>query len=135
MSKLGAAGLIFDDHGRILLVHRRDMDLWNLPSGGVEDGETPWEAVIRETKEESGFDVEVVSLTGVYFKTPTLGTNFSFLCRIIGGQPTLNAEADRIEFFDTEHLPANTSTRQVERIQDYLRDKNHVYLKKQDQLT
>jgi 8-oxo-dGTP pyrophosphatase MutT (NUDIX family) len=33
---IGAFALIFDEHNRVLLCHRRDMDLWNLPGGGVE---------------------------------------------------------------------------------------------------
>jgi 8-oxo-dGTP pyrophosphatase MutT (NUDIX family) len=36
------------------LCHRRDLDLWNLPGGGVQSGELPTEAVIRETQEETG---------------------------------------------------------------------------------
>ncbi len=54
---LGAFAIIFDNHQRVLLSHRRDMDAWNLPGGGVESGETPVEAVIREVTEETGLEV------------------------------------------------------------------------------
>jgi 8-oxo-dGTP pyrophosphatase MutT (NUDIX family) len=48
---IGAFAILFDDQGRVLLCHRRDRDMWNLPGGGVESGELPTEAVVRETKE------------------------------------------------------------------------------------
>ena len=39
---IGVFGIIIDDKDRVLLCHRRDFDLWNLPGGGVETGESPW---------------------------------------------------------------------------------------------
>ena len=66
---IAAFGLIFDQQNRILLCHRRDYNLWNLPGGTMEAGEAPWETVVRELKEETGLDVEIVRLTGVYNKT------------------------------------------------------------------
>ncbi len=66
--KAGAFAVIFDDHDRVLLCHRRDIDAWNLPGGGVEQGETPWDATVREVREEVGVDAEVVRLTGLYWK-------------------------------------------------------------------
>lgn len=50
----GAFAIIRDDRGGVLVSHRRDADLWNLPGGTVEPGETPWEAVVREVREETG---------------------------------------------------------------------------------
>ena len=57
--------MILDTGGRVLLCHRRDMDVWNLPGGAVDGGELPTEAAVRETKEETGLDVAVQSLVGV----------------------------------------------------------------------
>ena len=53
---------------RVLLCHRRDHDLWNLPGGALEHGEAPRDGVIREVKEETGLEVEVSGLAGVYSK-------------------------------------------------------------------
>jgi ADP-ribose pyrophosphatase YjhB (NUDIX family) len=53
-TKVGADAAIFDDHERILLVHRSDDDLWGLVSGWVDAGETPSETVVREVMEEVG---------------------------------------------------------------------------------
>jgi 8-oxo-dGTP diphosphatase len=58
---IGAFAVIFDAQGRVLLCHRRDMDVWNLPGGGVESGELPTETVVRETREETGLEVAVES--------------------------------------------------------------------------
>jgi hypothetical protein len=65
---LGAFAVIRDDQGRVLLCHRRDMDAWNLPGGGVCNGELPTEAVVRETREETGLEIVVEQLTGIYGK-------------------------------------------------------------------
>ena len=55
-----------DKDGRVLLVHRRDNDLWALPGGAQEIGERVAETAVRETREESGVDVEVIGLIGIY---------------------------------------------------------------------
>ena len=52
MFTIGAFAIIVNTQQHVLLCHRRDMDQWNLPGGGVMHGETPWQAVIREVQEE-----------------------------------------------------------------------------------
>ena len=128
---IGIFGLIFDEQARILLCHRRDYDLWNLPGGGLEDGETPWNGLIREVKEETGLEVEIENLAGVYSKTDKNEIVFNFRCRVIGGELTLNDEADRLEYFSFNEIPSNTSPKQVERIKDVFQQKTGVILKEQ----
>lgn len=55
-----------NDHDQVLLIQRTDNGLWSLPSGGQEIGETVAQTAVRETREETGIDVEVVGLVGVY---------------------------------------------------------------------
>lgn len=129
---IGVFGIIFDDQNRVLLCHRKDYDLWNLPGGALEAGEAPWEGVKREVKEETGLDVEVSKLTGVYGKQDKNEIVFAFLCKVIDGEITLNDEADQIHYFDTDKLPANTVPKQVERIQDALANAGEVVLKIQN---
>lgn len=62
MFKIGVFGIIIDEQNRVLLCHRRDYDLWNLPGGGLEKNEAPWEGVVREVKEETGLRVKVESV-------------------------------------------------------------------------
>lgn len=61
-----ASAIVTDEHGRILLVKRRDNTLWALPGGGHDIGETIADTAVREVKEETGLDVEVTGLVGVY---------------------------------------------------------------------
>lgn len=117
---IGIFGIIFDEHKRVLLCHRRDYDLWNLPGGGLEAGESPWDGLKREVREETGLEIEIIKLAGVYSKPDKNEIVLSFLCKVISGSLTLNDEADKIEYFDVETLPKNTSQKQVERIKDVL---------------
>ena len=131
MFTIGVFAIIFDEQNRILLCHRRDYDLWNLPGGELEKGEAPWEGVIREVKEETGYDVEVVRMSGVYSKPREDDIVLQFVCRKIGGEKTLNDEADQIEYFTFNDIPHNTIPKMVERIKDVLDDPNRLYLKVQ----
>lgn len=135
MFTIGAFAIIFDSEGRVLLSHRRDMDLWNLPGGRVESGELPTEAVIRETKEETGLDVLVEKLVGVYGKRKVDELVFAFRCSVVGGALDTTAEADRHAFFPIEALPKNTIPKHVERILDALEDEKAPLFKRQNQMS
>lgn len=126
---IGAFGMVFDDQNRVLLCHRRDYDLWNLPGGTVEHGEPPWGAVVREINEETGLDAAISRLAGVYSKLEQNEVVFSFVCTITGGEITPNDEADRIEWFPIDFLPPNTSPKQAERIWDAVRESNTMHMK------
>ena len=58
--------IVADGQGRIALVKRKDNELWALPGGGMELGESIEQGAVREVKEETGLDVEVDGLVGVY---------------------------------------------------------------------
>ncbi|MCX6807584.1 MAG: NUDIX domain-containing protein [Patescibacteria group bacterium] len=131
MFTIGAFAIILDNQKKVLFCHRRDYDLWNLPGGRVESGESPWEAVIREVKEETGLDVEVKRLVGIYTKPKEDDVVFSFLCDVIGGKITLNDEADHIEYFAFDDIPKNSVPKQVERIRDALSNKRKLIMKAQ----
>ena len=113
---LGAFAIVRNVAGSVLLCHRRDMDLWDLPGGKVEAGEAPWEAAIRETREEVGMSVEVQRLTDVTWKPKDDELVFTFECKLVGGTPELSDEADAIAYFDPDDLPANLSPAKRERI-------------------
>jgi 8-oxo-dGTP pyrophosphatase MutT (NUDIX family) len=55
-----------DDRGRLLLIHKIDNDLWALPGGGHDPGESIVQTAVREVKEETGVDVEILGLVGTY---------------------------------------------------------------------
>jgi 8-oxo-dGTP diphosphatase len=117
---IGACAIILDERNRVLLSHRRDLDLWNLPGGGVESGELPTEAVVRETREETGLEVAVKRLVGVYGKKDKDEIVLAFTCHIVGGQLSVTDEADESRYFQADAIPPNTSPKQIERIHDAL---------------
>lgn len=125
----GAFAIILDERGRILLCHRTDKDLWNLPGGQIEAGESPWQGVLREIKEEACVDAKVEKLVGVYYKTKDEEISFLFLCNIVGGELALTNEADKIEYFDLNNIPENMVGKQLDRIRDYFSDTNKVWMK------
>ncbi|MFE5506692.1 NUDIX hydrolase [Amycolatopsis japonica] len=55
-----------DGAGRLLLIHKIDNDLWALPGGGHDAGERITDTAVREVKEETGVDVEILRLIGTY---------------------------------------------------------------------
>ena len=63
-----ACGVIFNDKRQILLIMRNDMPLWESVGGGVDEGETHEQAVIRETKEEIGVDATIKRLIGTFYR-------------------------------------------------------------------
>jgi 8-oxo-dGTP pyrophosphatase MutT (NUDIX family) len=55
-----------DNEGRLLLIHKVDNDLWALPGGGHDPGESIIDTAVREVREETGIDVEIMGLVGTY---------------------------------------------------------------------
>jgi ADP-ribose pyrophosphatase YjhB (NUDIX family) len=58
--------IVPNERGELLLVHKTDNDLWALPGGGMDVGESMADTVVREVKEETGIDVEVTGVVGIY---------------------------------------------------------------------
>ena len=128
---IGIFGIIFNKQKKVLLCHRRDYDLWNLPGGGLEKNESIQEGLIREVKEETGLVVEVSRLAGVYSKPYKNEIVFSFICEPTNGKITLNEEANKIEYFEINKLPTNISSKQKERIKDAFKNPETTILKTQ----
>lgn len=101
-----AVAIVLDANHRLLLVKRRDIPIWVLPGGGVEPDETAEEAVIREVREETGYEVRVVRQSAEYQPINRLATVTSvFICHVLSGFPTLSAETAAIEFYPLAELP------------------------------
>lgn len=112
----GAAALIRDERGRVLLVQRRDFGVWGLPGGTQEIGESIDQTVVRQVYEEVGFIVEPMRLLGVC-TSPRFDVTFPngdeiqpyvvlFECRVLGG--ALKTDGDQVravDWFDFDHLP------------------------------
>lgn len=133
MFNIGAFAVIFDKCDRVLLCHRTDMDFWNLPGGGANRGELPTETVIRETKEETGLEVVVEQLTGVYGKANKDEIVFTFLCRAVGGELRVTNEARACQYFKLQAIPHNTIALHVERIYDAIARGSKPILRRQSE--
>jgi len=128
---IGAYAVIFDKKDRVLLSHRRDLDIWNLPGGHVEDGELPTEAVIRETKEETGLKIKIKSMVGIYKKSDINRFDFVFLGKRKGGKLKKTKAADEHRFFKYKKIPKNILPKHMERIQDANREYEKIVFSKQ----
>lgn len=115
---LGAFVTLFDDDGQVLLVRRRDYPVWNLPGGKVEPHETPWETAVREAREETGLEIEVRRLTGVYHKPSRGEVVLNFEGQVIAGRPVPTEEGAESRYFPVDALPEPTLPKHVERIRD-----------------
>lgn len=83
------ASALVIDNGKVLLVNHKKFGVWLYPGGHVEKNETPDQAVIREVKEETGLDVEIMgekdnSLTDAKADTTALYNPYVILCELIG---------------------------------------------------
>ncbi|MEV8639308.1 NUDIX domain-containing protein [Streptosporangium sp. NPDC051023] len=64
--KASASVFVRDDAGALLLLRRTDNDLWTIPTGGIKTGETVAECGIRECREETGLEIEITGLVGIF---------------------------------------------------------------------
>lgn len=106
---------------KILLTQRDDFETWILPSGGVEDGESIAQAAIRETKEETGLDVELTRLVGVYSRLSNMSPGYMvlFAARPIGGEiKCQEGETIAVKWFDFDDIPSPLSEGHKRRIED-----------------
>jgi ADP-ribose pyrophosphatase YjhB (NUDIX family) len=131
--------VVTDQHDRIVLIKRRDNDLWALPGGGMELGESIVDAAVREVKEETGLDIEVAGLIGVYtnprhvmaYTDGEVRQQFSlcFTTRLIGGDLLVDSESTDIAWTAAQDIPAlNMHPSMRLRIQHYLEQRTTPYL-------
>jgi 8-oxo-dGTP diphosphatase len=97
---VSVSGVILDDHGRILLIRRRDNQHWEPPGGVLELDETIPDGLRREIREETGLDIEPDALTGVYKNMSRGIIALVFRCKITGGYLTANDEVTAFHWAD-----------------------------------
>ena len=111
--------IVEDEAGRILMIHKSDNDLWALPGGGHDVGESIRDTVVREVREETGYDVEVVDIVGTYtnpnhvmaYDDGEVRQQFSiaFSAKRIGGDLRTSDESKEVAWVDPAalELPAD----------------------------
>ena len=100
-------GILFSkDRSQILLIKRRDVPVWVLPGGGINTGESPEVAVLREMEEETGLKVKISRKIAEYTPLCRLArfTHF-YECETIEGRPQTGDETRAIQFFSLNELP------------------------------
>jgi 8-oxo-dGTP diphosphatase len=136
----GAAALIFNDAGEVLLQRRSDSGQWGLPGGAIDPGEEPADAIIREAFEETGLIVKPERIVGVYGGPDYLHTypngdrvaiiSIAFYCTIVGGHLHIaDDESLELRFFSPDALPPRQWLR--ERVNDALRGEERAIFKLQ----
>jgi 8-oxo-dGTP diphosphatase len=115
---VAAYAVVENERGEVLLTRRRESDDWVLPGGSVKDEEAPWEAVVREVAEETGLEIALGRLTGVYAKRSEGDIVFVFTGSAAAAEPDTSDERDRVVFLKPNELPDQTSDRDRERIAD-----------------
>jgi len=98
---LSAAAIVVNDKNELLLIKgpRRG---WEMPGGQVEEGESLSQAAIRETKEESGIDIEIIKFCGIFQNIGNSICNTLFLAKPVGGEVTKTDESLEVGFFPIE---------------------------------
>jgi ADP-ribose pyrophosphatase YjhB (NUDIX family) len=133
--KVDVRGVVFRD-GKILLVRERSDGLWTLPGGWADVGESPAENVVREVREETGFETRVTKLLAVFDRAlhpheppfPFHVYKIFLRCEITGGVAGESSETSEVAFFGEAELPELSLTRitpwQIRRMFEHSREES-----------
>lgn len=116
---IGAAAVIFDAQGRVLLVkHTYGKLNWDLPGGAAEAAESAAETALREVREETGLHAVVERMVGqVYYDRRYDMHHFVFVCRTAGAPVVNSPEISEWGYWPVDQLPRPISDFTVRRIQ------------------
>lgn len=129
---VSVSGVITDDHGRALLIQRRDNHHWEPPGGVLELGETIEDGLRREIREETGLDIEPDTLTGVYKNMNRGIIALVFRCKITGGHLAPNDEATAFQWADQDTIRQHASEAYAVRVLDALRSGTGTAIRQHD---
>ncbi|MGH3584699.1 MAG: NUDIX hydrolase [Pseudonocardia sp.] len=124
-TKQGIATAIIVNDGRVLMIRRREREgklLWAFPGGGIEAGESPEQAAVRETSEEVGLEVKAVKALGDRVH-PQTGRHMSYVaCEVISGDAFVGDEEEIAEIAWVTHdeIPGKVPWGLFGPVQEYL---------------
>ena len=130
--KIDVRAAVIKDN-KILLVQEISDERWAMPGGWADVGDIPSEVAVRETKEESGYEVKPTKVIGVYDANRLGGQleffhafKIVFLCELIGGEATPSDETQDVSFFNFDDLPPlslnRTNNKHIKDILAHLKD-------------
>jgi len=133
MQKEFSSMVILDENNEhTVLILRRDFRIWALPGGGLETGETPEDAAIRETYEESGYEVKIDRYIGSYHRPQFQDVRYIFRGCIIGGHALESGpETLAVNWYPVEKLPKWLTPSVREIVSDAISNRDEVIEKKQ----
>ena len=115
---VSVAGVVIDEDGRVLVIERRDNGHWESPGGILELGETFEEGVRREVLEETGVQVSVGALTGVYKNMSRGIVALVYRCSIVAGHPRTSDEAISVRWVGRDQIDNLMSPAYAVRVHD-----------------
>jgi ADP-ribose pyrophosphatase YjhB (NUDIX family) len=109
---------------KVLLTKRRDFEVWCLPGGEVDPGESLAQAAVREAREEVGLEVQLERLVGIHSRPQWLSIGnhvVVFAARVTGGTLTLQPqEVLEARYFNRDELPEEMLLGHPQQIRDAL---------------
>jgi 8-oxo-dGTP pyrophosphatase MutT (NUDIX family) len=111
MATLCAFALIIDEQSRVLLCRRRKDRKWNLPGGHADPAEAPWNAVVREVREEVGVEVRVLGVRGLYHIRSKDDLVLTFACSVPTEAVQVGEEIEDAGWFNMSRLPSDMRER------------------------
>jgi 8-oxo-dGTP pyrophosphatase MutT (NUDIX family) len=135
MKTKGSSCVVINEKEEVLLVLREDFRIWALPGGGLEPDETWEQAAVRETREETGYQVEIRQYVGEYWRPqmPAGGDlRHVFLARVLDVPPSQrDDESVDVRWFPATALPKRMFRFSREHIQDALTRPSAPFKKEQ----
>jgi 8-oxo-dGTP pyrophosphatase MutT (NUDIX family) len=135
MATQSSSVVVFNDKQEVLLILREDVRLWALPAGGLEPGESFEQAAVREAREETGYEIELVRRVGDYWRPqyPRGGDTMRvFTGRVVRGDPANHDwEAVAVNWFPLAELPPRLFRLSREHIEDACRQPEQPFKKEQ----
>ncbi|WP_327655998.1 NUDIX hydrolase [Streptomyces sp. NBC_00483] len=104
LHSVSVAGVVVRDDGRVLVIRRADNGTWEPPGGVLELDERPEDGAVREVLEETGIQVSVERLTGVYKNMSRGVVALVFLCRPVAGAERTSSESTAVRWLTPEEV-------------------------------
>ncbi|MFH9794064.1 NUDIX hydrolase [Streptomyces virginiae] len=120
LHSVSVAGAVLREDGRLLAIRRADNGTWELPGGILELAEAPEAGVRREVLEETGIEVQVQELTGVYKNTTRGIVALVFRCKPAGGAERTSEESTAVAWLTPDEVAAQMSEVYAIRLLDAL---------------